>query len=81
MTAEKTDARRRPWSEDELRILRELVALGKTNEEVAEVLVCRSPNGILEMRHKLGLPSSGEPKARIDLDAYARMMKGESTCL
>lgn len=81
MTAERTDARRRAWSEDELRVLREFVALGKTDEEIAQVLLCRSVQGIQEMRYKLKLPSSGTPKVRIDLDAYAKMMKGESTCL
>lgn len=71
----------RPWTPQELEILKKMAEAGKTAKEIKKVLVTRSMGGITNKASSVGLSLAGlEPT--INFEAYKEMMKGmEIKCL
>lgn len=67
------------WSDKEEEILKKMVDACKTPKDVSEVLLNRSEDSVRCKAGSMGLVWKSKPE--IDMDAYARMMKGETKCL
>lgn len=69
-----------PWTDKEIKILKTLCKAGKTISDVQKVFPYRTKNSIDSKASLEGLSLAGlapEP----DMDAYARIIKGETKCL
>lgn len=62
-----------PWTDQEIKILKELAGREKNAREVALVLKSRTVEAISAKGYALGL--SFEKSPEIDMDAYRAMMK------
>ena len=68
------------WTLKEEEILKLMVAGGKMPEDIIKILKSRSINSVKNKAYGMGL-SFGGPAPEIDMDEYARFMKGETKCL
>lgn len=68
-----------PWTDQEIEILTQMVQNGRSAFEVTQVLKSRTIASVHNKMEMLGLKVCKAPE--IDLDAYAKLMKGESQCL
>lgn len=67
------------WTDQEVEILKEMAAKGYQADDIIKVLRSRTIEGVSNKANALGLSLSAAPE--IDMDAYARAMKGETKCL
>ena len=68
------------WSDEELIMLKKMAAAGRTPDEMALVLKSRTPQGIrMKCESEKIILTAKNPV--VDMDAYAKLIRGESLCL
>ena len=68
------------WTEQEMEILQAMAKKGFKVNDIKKVLIGRTVEAIQIKAGSLGHSLNGSPP-EIDMDAYARMMKGETKSL
>ena len=71
---------RLPWSEQHEAMLKKMIEAGKELPDIAAVFCNRTENGIRSKIKNMGLKIN-QRSVGIDMDAYAKIMKGVTSCL